>query len=97
MEKDEKSSEYASPEELKSAISALCAAFSKPNAITTNPEALKTYGYSEHSYHPTSPHAVIVRFLHTTIYSPCHDIRFVQTAQRMSSRLSTSHELIEYR
>ncbi|KXN85495.1 D-lactate dehydrogenase [cytochrome], mitochondrial [Leucoagaricus sp. SymC.cos] len=52
---------YASPGELNSAIEKLRAAFPAPQSVTTDPDALKTYGSSENSYHPASPHAVIVR------------------------------------
>ncbi|KAL4253874.1 D-lactate dehydrogenase (cytochrome) [Abortiporus biennis] len=49
---------YASPDELKQAISDLREALGKN--VSTDPDALKTYGASTHSYHPTSPHSVIV-------------------------------------
>ncbi|TFK76572.1 D-lactate dehydrogenase cytochrome oxidoreductase [Pluteus cervinus] len=52
---------YASFEELNSAISELRRVFPDPNAVTTNPNSLQTYGSSENSYHPTSPHSVVVR------------------------------------
>ncbi|KAF8163177.1 FAD-linked oxidase-like protein [Crassisporium funariophilum] len=55
------SSQYASPEELVLAIKELRMALPSPKAVTTDVDSLKTYGSSEHSYHPASPHAVIVR------------------------------------
>ena len=33
--------------------------------MTTDEEELKTYGFSENSYHPSAPHSVIVR-VHST-------------------------------
>lgn len=38
-------------------------AFPRPNTVTTDPDALKIYGSSEHSYHQASPHAVVVRLM----------------------------------
>ncbi|KAJ3534713.1 hypothetical protein NMY22_g6801 [Coprinellus aureogranulatus] len=46
---------------LASAIEELKRAFPDPKSVVTDAESLKTYGSSEHSYHPASPHAVIVR------------------------------------
>ncbi|KAF9453257.1 D-lactate dehydrogenase cytochrome oxidoreductase [Macrolepiota fuliginosa MF-IS2] len=57
----DKETRYASPDELKSAIRELREAFADPSTVTTDPDSLKTYGSSENSYHPASPHAVIVR------------------------------------
>ncbi|XP_006458232.1 hypothetical protein AGABI2DRAFT_199668 [Agaricus bisporus var. bisporus H97] len=54
-------SHYASPEELNLAIRDLQRVFSGPNQTTTDPDALRTYGSSENSYHPTAAHAIIVR------------------------------------
>ena len=34
-------------------------------SVTTDPEELKTYGFSENSYHPSAPHSVIVRVYST--------------------------------
>ncbi|KAG6850603.1 hypothetical protein H0H93_011271 [Arthromyces matolae] len=51
---------YASRKETKLAIEDLRAEFPDPNDVTTDPDALKTYGFSENSYHPASPHTVIV-------------------------------------
>lgn len=53
-------SPYASPKDLGVAISELRLAFPNPDVIT-DLSTLKTYGSSENSYHPASPHAVIVR------------------------------------
>lgn len=43
------------------AIRDLQRVFSGPNQTTTDPDALRTYGSSENSYHPTAAHAIIVR------------------------------------
>ncbi|EAU88321.2 D-lactate dehydrogenase cytochrome oxidoreductase [Coprinopsis cinerea okayama7 len=53
--------QYGSTEDVAQAIKELREAFSDPKAVATDDESLKTYGSSEHSYHPISPHAVIVR------------------------------------
>ncbi|KAF9001885.1 D-lactate dehydrogenase cytochrome oxidoreductase [Cyathus striatus] len=55
------SSNYASPKDVNLAINQLRVAFPDPSVVSTDPDALRIYGSSEHSYHPTSPHAVIVR------------------------------------
>ncbi|KAF8636589.1 hypothetical protein AX17_003400 [Amanita inopinata Kibby_2008] len=52
---------YASPGEIQKAIQELRYAFDQPDAIITDPDALRAYGSSENSYHPASPHSVIVR------------------------------------
>ena len=54
--------QYASPEELKVAIQELKAEFPDPQSITMDPGALRTHGFSENSYHPASPHSIIVGF-----------------------------------
>ncbi|KAF5357816.1 hypothetical protein D9756_001674 [Leucocoprinus leucothites] len=61
----ENETRYASPGELKAAIQELKVAFPSPQSVTTDLDALKTYGSSENSYHPASPHAVIVRPMST--------------------------------
>ncbi|KAF8894489.1 FAD-linked oxidase-like protein [Infundibulicybe gibba] len=52
---------YASPEELRAAINQLRIAFPGENAVDTSPDTLRTYGSSENSYHPASPHSIVVR------------------------------------
>jgi hypothetical protein len=52
---------YASPAEVQAAIVKLCQAFPLPDSVELDSENLKAYGSSENSYHPTSPHSVIVR------------------------------------
>ena len=52
---------YASHEELQQAIKELQEALHGPEATNLDPKVLKTYGFSENSYHPASPHSVIVR------------------------------------
>ncbi|TBU50109.1 D-lactate dehydrogenase cytochrome oxidoreductase [Dichomitus squalens] len=52
---------YASHEELQQAIKELQDALHDPEATNVDPKVLKTYGSSENSYHPASPHSVIVR------------------------------------
>ena len=42
------------------AISELRDAFPKSGVVSTDPDALKTYGSSPNSYHPESPHSVVV-------------------------------------
>ncbi|KAF9532303.1 FAD-linked oxidase-like protein [Crepidotus variabilis] len=54
-------STYGTKQELAAAIEKLRAAFSEPDAVSTEASALLTYGSSENSYHPSSPHSVIVR------------------------------------
>ncbi|KAI0035651.1 FAD-linked oxidase-like protein [Vararia minispora EC-137] len=52
---------YASPEECKLAIAELRAALPGARKVATDPVLLRTYGSSSNSYHPDSPHAVVVR------------------------------------
>ena len=56
---------YASPEELRLAIQELKGTFIGEHIVETDPETLRLYGSSENSYHPTSPHSVVVR-MHST-------------------------------
>lgn len=49
---------YASPKELKQAISELQEAL--PGRVTTEALALDSYGSSSNSYHPSHPHSVVV-------------------------------------
>lgn len=53
-------SSYGSHEDVQKAISELRAAFSNPQAVSTDQDAVKNYGSSPNSYHPTSPHSVVV-------------------------------------
>ena len=50
---------YGSHQEVQRAVADLRALF-PANAISTDPDALKTYGSSPNSYHPESPHSVVV-------------------------------------
>ncbi|KAG6906547.1 hypothetical protein DXG01_013233 [Tephrocybe rancida] len=79
-------SRYASPKEVKLAIDELRAVLSGPNDVSTDPDALKTYGFSENSYHPASSHTVIVHsiYIFDMIFSSVVS-RFGQNAPRMSS------------
>ncbi|KAF9567577.1 hypothetical protein CPC08DRAFT_814085 [Agrocybe pediades] len=52
---------YGSSNDIKLAIDELRKAFPDKKTVVTDPETLKVYGSSEHSYHPASPHSVIVR------------------------------------
>ena len=52
---------YANADECKAAIEELRAALPGEGAVRTDPQLLRTYGHSDNSYHPDSPHAVIVR------------------------------------
>ncbi|KAG5636498.1 hypothetical protein H0H81_007832 [Sphagnurus paluster] len=60
----EKALHYASPHEIRLAIDELRSALPGVNAVVTDSNALKTYGFSENSYHPASPHSVVVSFYH---------------------------------
>lgn len=52
---------YASPSEVQQAIAKLRTLLPSEDAVATDPDELQSYGSSENSYHPTSPHAVVVR------------------------------------
>ena len=52
---------YASPEELKSAIRELHNTFTEEHVVETNPDVLQQYGSSDNSYHPSAPHSVAIR------------------------------------
>ena len=56
---------YGSHEDVKKAIDELRAAFPDEKAVSTDPEVVKTYGSSPNSYHPASPHSVVVH-VHST-------------------------------
>ncbi|OBZ75649.1 D-lactate dehydrogenase [cytochrome] 1, mitochondrial [Grifola frondosa] len=58
-------SQYASEEEVQQAIAELRAVVPREGAVITDPELLSLYGSSENSYHPTSPHSVVVHPLST--------------------------------
>ncbi|KDQ60603.1 hypothetical protein JAAARDRAFT_55331 [Jaapia argillacea MUCL 33604] len=58
-------SNYGSPEEVQLAIRELRSAFPGEHRVETADEVVKTHGSSENSYHPSSPHAVVVRVLST--------------------------------
>ncbi|KAJ7118759.1 D-lactate dehydrogenase cytochrome oxidoreductase [Mycena epipterygia] len=53
--------QYASPRELRVAIEKLRQTFPDAGSVDTNPDTVKTAGSSENSYHPASPHSVVVR------------------------------------
>ena len=50
---------YGTREDVQKAIAELRAAFPE-RMVSTDPDALKTYGSSPNSYHPESPHSVVV-------------------------------------
>jgi D-lactate dehydrogenase (cytochrome) len=52
---------YASPTEVAAAIGELKATFPDKGVVITDSATLRTYGFSENSYHPSSPHSVVVR------------------------------------
>ena len=52
---------YASPEELQSAIQELQNTFTEEHVVETNPDVLQQYGSSDNSYHPSAPHSVAIR------------------------------------
>ena len=51
---------YASPDECRAAIAELRALL-PGERVATDTRLLQTYGSSDNSYHPTAPHAVVVR------------------------------------
>ncbi|KAL0070584.1 D-lactate ferricytochrome c oxidoreductase [Marasmius tenuissimus] len=51
---------YATPREIKVAVEKLQAAFPEEDRVSTDSEVLKQHGASENSYHPASPHSVVV-------------------------------------
>ncbi|KIK63530.1 hypothetical protein GYMLUDRAFT_40574 [Collybiopsis luxurians FD-317 M1] len=64
-----KDTAYASPREIKVAIEKLKQAFpgeqDGEERVSTHPDVLYEHGSSENSYHPASPHSVVVRPLST--------------------------------
>ncbi|TDL27237.1 hypothetical protein BD410DRAFT_818729 [Rickenella mellea] len=52
---------YASLSEIRLGIEELMKILPASGAVVTEPNALRTYGFSENSYHPSSPHSVVVR------------------------------------
>ncbi|KAI0085452.1 FAD-linked oxidase-like protein [Irpex rosettiformis] len=56
---------YGSHEDVQKAISELRVALPDPHTVVTDPDALKTYGSSPNSYHPASPHSVVVHVIST--------------------------------
>ena len=52
-------------DEVQRAIDELRGALPGKNRVETDADALRTYGFSENSYHPSAPHAVVVRPLST--------------------------------
>ena len=54
------SPKYASPAEVAAAIDELKATFPNKGTVITDGATLRTYGFSENSYHPSSPHSVVV-------------------------------------
>ncbi|KAI0683633.1 D-lactate dehydrogenase cytochrome oxidoreductase [Cytidiella melzeri] len=56
---------HGSHEDVQNAISELRAALTNANAVVTDQATLQNYGSSPNSYHPASPHSVVVRVLST--------------------------------
>ena len=52
---------YGTHADVEAAIAELKVLFPGSRAVTTDPPVLRSYGYSENSYHPSAPHAVVVR------------------------------------
>ncbi|KAI0670632.1 D-lactate dehydrogenase cytochrome oxidoreductase [Trametes maxima] len=52
--------QYGSKEDVQKAIEELRKAIPREGAVNTDPNVLKFYGSSDKSYHPTSPHSVVV-------------------------------------
>ncbi|KAK0225129.1 FAD-linked oxidase-like protein [Armillaria nabsnona] len=53
--------QYGSEREIRIAIEKLKLALPGEDTVSTDPEVLKSYGSSDNSYHPASPHSVVVR------------------------------------
>lgn len=51
---------YGSPEDVQKAIEELCDALPGRNRVQTSPDSLRVHGSSDHSYHPSCPHSVVV-------------------------------------
>lgn len=58
-------SQYGSHEDVQKAISELRDAFPDKKSVSTDPDVVKQYGSSPNSYHPASPHSVVVH-VHST-------------------------------
>ncbi|KAL5511402.1 DLD1_1 [Sanghuangporus vaninii] len=56
---------YASHRDVQAAIQELRKVLPREGAVNTDSQVLETYGFSENSYHPSRPHAVVVRPLST--------------------------------
>ncbi|KAG1826120.1 FAD-linked oxidase-like protein [Suillus subaureus] len=56
---------YGSPENVRKAIEELRDALPGKNRVQTSPDSLRVHGSSDHSYHPSCPHSVVV-MAHTT-------------------------------
>lgn len=52
---------YGTKEDVQRAIAELKQALPKEGAVNTDPNVLQMYGSSDKSYHPASPHSVVVR------------------------------------
>ena len=52
--------ESGSKEDVQRAIAELRAALPREGAVNTDPHVLEFYGSSDKSYHPASPHSVVV-------------------------------------
>ncbi|KAG1894813.1 D-lactate dehydrogenase cytochrome oxidoreductase [Suillus fuscotomentosus] len=53
-------STYGSPEDVQKAIEELRDALPGKNRVQTSPDSLRVHGSSDHSYHPSCPHSVVV-------------------------------------
>lgn len=58
--KGAKMSKLAGPEEVQSAIKELRVTFPSSEQVLTGEDVVTTYGFSENTYHPSHPHAVVV-------------------------------------
>ena len=54
-------SSYGGPDDVEEAIKELRLALPGQYSVQTNKDSLELYGSSENSYHPSSPHSVIVQ------------------------------------
>ncbi|KAG2129919.1 D-lactate dehydrogenase cytochrome oxidoreductase [Suillus clintonianus] len=51
---------YGSPEDVRNAIEELRDALPGMDCVQTSPDSLRVHGSSDHSYHPSCPHSVVV-------------------------------------
>ncbi|KAG1757412.1 D-lactate dehydrogenase cytochrome oxidoreductase [Suillus lakei] len=77
---------YGSPEDVRKAIEELRNALPGKNCVQTSPDSLRVHGSSDHSYHPSCPHSVVV-MAHST-----EDVVKVVNISRKHTAAATSIE-----